>query len=113
MLYSTLLYNHWCYITIGYITCYITCYIDTELANHIAWDAVGAQFKPYLANIRNGKRPCGVALGCRSLNSCGIKMLLQAAALYTTRPCYITTCYITCYITCYLPPCCITYNMVI
>ncbi len=25
-----------------------------ELANAIAWDAVGAQIEPYLANMRNG-----------------------------------------------------------
>ncbi len=54
-------------------------YMNIELANVLAWDAVGAQIKPYLVQHAEWQRPCGVALGCSSLNSCGIKMLLQAA----------------------------------
>ena len=44
-----------------------------ELANVLAWDAVGAQIEPYLVQHAEWQRPCGVALGCRSLNSRGIK----------------------------------------
>ena len=50
-----------------------------ELANVLAWDAVGAQIEPYLVQHAEWQRPCGVALGCRSLNSRGIKMLRRAA----------------------------------
>ena len=50
-----------------------------ELANVLAWDAVGAQIEPYLVQHAKWQRPCGVALGCRSLNSRGIKMLRRAA----------------------------------
>ena len=53
-----------------------------ELANALAWDAVGAQIEPYLVQHAKWQRPCGVALGCRSLNSRGIKMLLQAAVFF-------------------------------
>ena len=49
-----------------------------ELANVLAWDAVGAQIEPYLVQHAEWQRPCGVALGCRSLNSRGIKMLRRA-----------------------------------
>ena len=28
--------------------------VIAKLADDIAWDAVGAQFEPYLANMRNG-----------------------------------------------------------
>ncbi len=54
-----------------------------ELANVLAWDAVGAQpeIEPYLVQHAEWQRPCGVALGCRSLNSRGIKMLRRAAVL--------------------------------
>ena len=53
-----------------------------ELANVLAWDAVGAQIEPYLVQHAEWQRPCGVALGCRSLNSRGIKMLRRAAVFY-------------------------------
>ena len=53
-----------------------------ELANVLAWDAVGAQIEPYLVQHAEWQRPCGVALGCRSLNSRGIKMLRRAAAFF-------------------------------
>jgi hypothetical protein len=56
-----------------------------ELANVLAWDAVGAQIEPYLVQHAEWQRPCGVALGCRSLNSRGIKMLLQAAVFIPQR----------------------------
>jgi len=45
-----------------------------KLANILAWDAVGAQIEPYLVQHAEWQRPCGVALGCRSLNSRGIKI---------------------------------------
>jgi hypothetical protein len=56
-----------------------------ELANVLAWDAVGAQIEPYLVQHAEWQRPCGVALGCRSLNSRGIKMLRRTAVFYPQR----------------------------
>jgi hypothetical protein len=55
-----------------------------ELVNVLAWDAVGAQIEPYLVQHAEWQRPCGVALGCRSLNSRGIKMLRRAAVFFYT-----------------------------
>jgi len=52
-----------------------------ELANVLAWDAVGAQIEPYLVQHAEWQRPCGVALGCRSLNSRGIKIGEQPSFL--------------------------------
>ena len=53
-----------------------------ELVNVLAWDAVGAQIEPYLVQHAEWQRPCGVALGCRSLNSRGFKMLRRAAVFF-------------------------------
>ena len=52
-----------------------------ELANVLAWDAVGAQIEPYLVQHAEWQRPCGVALGCRSLNSRGIKNAAASSRL--------------------------------
>ena len=53
-----------------------------ELANVLAWDAVGAQIEPYLVQHAEWQRPCGVALGCRSLNSRGIKNAAASSRLF-------------------------------
>ncbi len=49
----------------------------------LAWDAVGAQIEPFLVQHAYWQRTCGVALGCRSLNSRGIKMLRRAAVFFS------------------------------
>ncbi len=54
-----------------------------ELADVLAWDAVGAQIEPYLVQHAEWQRPCGVALGCRSLNSRGIKCCGEQPSFYS------------------------------
>ena len=56
--------------------------VIAEMANDIAWDAVGAQIEPYHCQHVYWQRPCGVALGCRSLNSHGIKTAAASRSLY-------------------------------